>query len=188
MRYSCELNGCGGRHIERVAPCARQLLERYDWLGNVRELCNVLEYAAMVGEGAVLLEAELHCRESSPKSRRSANRRSCTPTRGRWIVQWFSRVLTALGCRVARLPIATRLQRMRGASLVPVAMEMPRRHLRSGEVSSGGCEEGCVDGALDAVAVGSDTDSDAGLAAQSFLRGGDEDGDVGAREWLQDDP
>ena len=54
-----ELNGRGGRQIERVAPGARQLLERYDWPGNVRELRNVLEYAAVVGEGAVLVEADL---------------------------------------------------------------------------------------------------------------------------------
>ncbi len=53
------LNARGGRRIERVSPGARQLLEGYDWPGNVRELRNVLEYASVVGEGPVLVEADL---------------------------------------------------------------------------------------------------------------------------------
>ncbi len=57
--FLAELNARGARHVERVAPGARQLLEKYDWPGNVRELRNVLEYASVVGEGPVLVEADL---------------------------------------------------------------------------------------------------------------------------------
>ncbi len=57
--FLAELNRRGGRQIERVSFGARQLLERYDWPGNVRELRNVLEYASVVGEGTVLVEADL---------------------------------------------------------------------------------------------------------------------------------
>jgi transcriptional regulator with PAS, ATPase and Fis domain len=54
-----ELNRDGGRSVERVARDARDALERYPWPGNVRELRNALEYAYVIGEGPVLVAADL---------------------------------------------------------------------------------------------------------------------------------
>jgi transcriptional regulator with PAS, ATPase and Fis domain len=59
QRFVQELNARGGRRVERVAPGAQTVLERHDWPGNVRELRNVLEYAFVIGEGPVLVEADL---------------------------------------------------------------------------------------------------------------------------------
>ena len=61
-----ELNARGGRQVERIAPGARAALEGYDWPGNVRELKNVLEYAFVMGEGPVLVEADLPPELSAP--------------------------------------------------------------------------------------------------------------------------
>lgn len=54
-----EHNTHGGRQIERISPGARALLESHPFPGNVRELKNVIEYAFVVGEGPVLVEADL---------------------------------------------------------------------------------------------------------------------------------
>jgi DNA-binding NtrC family response regulator len=59
QKFIEEMNQRGGRRIERIAPGARAALERHTWPGNVRELRNVLEYAYVVGDGPVLVEAEL---------------------------------------------------------------------------------------------------------------------------------
>ncbi len=53
------LNAVGERHVTRVAPGAMEALRRYPWPGNVRELRNALEYAFVIGEGPVLIEADL---------------------------------------------------------------------------------------------------------------------------------
>ncbi len=47
------------RHVERLSPGARHLIENYDFPGNVRELQNVVEYAFVMGDGPVLLETDL---------------------------------------------------------------------------------------------------------------------------------
>ncbi|MCG5052725.1 MAG: sigma 54-interacting transcriptional regulator [Myxococcales bacterium] len=47
------------RHVERMSPGARAALQAHDWPGNVRELRNAIEYAFVMGEGPVLLDAEL---------------------------------------------------------------------------------------------------------------------------------
>jgi transcriptional regulator with PAS, ATPase and Fis domain len=54
-----ELNMRGERRIARISPGAKVALERHDWPGNVRELRNVLEYAYVIGDGAVLVEGDL---------------------------------------------------------------------------------------------------------------------------------
>ncbi len=54
-----ELNREGERRIVRIARGALDALKRYAWPGNVRELRNALQYAFVIGEGAVLQEAEL---------------------------------------------------------------------------------------------------------------------------------
>lgn len=54
-----ELNRQGGRQIGRIAPQALDALEQYSWPGNVRELRNALEYAYVIGEGPVLVPADL---------------------------------------------------------------------------------------------------------------------------------
>jgi transcriptional regulator with PAS, ATPase and Fis domain len=52
-------NARGGRRVERLAPSVRTAFEAYPWPGNVRELRNVLEYAYVVGEGPVIVDADL---------------------------------------------------------------------------------------------------------------------------------
>ncbi|MCC6998906.1 MAG: sigma 54-interacting transcriptional regulator [Deltaproteobacteria bacterium] len=66
-----ELNARGGRHIERISQGARALLEGHDWPGNVRELRNVLEYAYAIGEGPILVEADLPPELLSPEAQGS---------------------------------------------------------------------------------------------------------------------
>jgi DNA-binding NtrC family response regulator len=43
-----------GQPITRIAPNTLQLLEQYDWPGNIRELHNVIERAVIMGEGDTL--------------------------------------------------------------------------------------------------------------------------------------
>jgi transcriptional regulator with PAS, ATPase and Fis domain len=59
QHFLTSLNARGGRQVARVAPGARDALARYDWPGNVRELRNALEYAYVVGDGPVLVAADL---------------------------------------------------------------------------------------------------------------------------------
>ena len=66
-----ELNARGGRRIERISQGARKLLEGHDWPGNVRELRNVLEYAYAIGEGPILVEADLPPELVSPEAQGS---------------------------------------------------------------------------------------------------------------------
>jgi len=54
-----QLNEQGGRRITRIAPGALEALEDYGWPGNVRELRSALEYAYVIGDGAVLVETDL---------------------------------------------------------------------------------------------------------------------------------
>lgn len=54
-----ELNEHEGRQIARVSPAAMAVLENYPWPGNVRELRNALEYAYVIGEGAILQPGDL---------------------------------------------------------------------------------------------------------------------------------
>ncbi len=54
-----ELNAGGGRRIARISPDALDALNGYAWPGNVRELRNALEYAYVIGDGPVLVDADL---------------------------------------------------------------------------------------------------------------------------------
>lgn len=54
-----EMNAKGRRAISQVSPAAIALLEGYPFLGNVRELRNVLSYAFAIGEGPILLPTDL---------------------------------------------------------------------------------------------------------------------------------
>jgi transcriptional regulator with PAS, ATPase and Fis domain len=58
-RFMDELNTGGGRRITKISPEALDALNTYAWPGNVRELRNALEYAYVIGDGPVLLEADL---------------------------------------------------------------------------------------------------------------------------------
>jgi two-component system response regulator AtoC len=49
-----QLNARGRRRIESISGAAEAAMERYEWLGNVRELRNALAYAFAIGEGPVL--------------------------------------------------------------------------------------------------------------------------------------
>jgi Nif-specific regulatory protein len=54
-RFSREL----GRPVSGFSPSARACLERYDWPGNVRELKNAIERAVALGEGELIVPADL---------------------------------------------------------------------------------------------------------------------------------
>ncbi len=54
-----EMNARGRRVIAQISPAAIALLEAYPFLGNVRELRNVLSYAFAIGEGPILLPIDL---------------------------------------------------------------------------------------------------------------------------------
>ncbi|HRI49555.1 MAG TPA: sigma-54 dependent transcriptional regulator [Pseudomonadota bacterium] len=58
-RFIEELNHRSPRRIERISAGAAAALMRHDWPGNVRELRNTIEYAFVVGDGAVLEIADL---------------------------------------------------------------------------------------------------------------------------------
>jgi transcriptional regulator with GAF, ATPase, and Fis domain len=55
VRFSREL----GRPIAGFSPGARACLERYNWPGNVRELKNAVERAVALGEGELIVPADL---------------------------------------------------------------------------------------------------------------------------------
>jgi transcriptional regulator with PAS, ATPase and Fis domain len=54
-----EMNAKGRRAVSQISPAAIALLEAYPFLGNVRELRNVLSYAFAIGEGPILLPTDL---------------------------------------------------------------------------------------------------------------------------------
>ena len=49
----------GPREVTRIAPEALDLLMRYDWPGNVRQLENIIERAFALGEGDMIYERDL---------------------------------------------------------------------------------------------------------------------------------
>jgi DNA-binding NtrC family response regulator len=55
QRYALELN----REPVKIAPLALRLLMGYDWLGNVRELENVIERALVIGRGKEITADDL---------------------------------------------------------------------------------------------------------------------------------
>lgn len=54
-----QLNEGRRRRIEQVSPAALEVLARYDFPGNVRELKNVLQYAYAIGDGPILRHSDL---------------------------------------------------------------------------------------------------------------------------------
>jgi two-component system, NtrC family, response regulator AtoC len=58
-RFMDDLNTGGGRRITKISAEALDALNTYAWPGNIRELRNALEYAYVIGDGPVLLEADL---------------------------------------------------------------------------------------------------------------------------------
>jgi DNA-binding NtrC family response regulator len=54
-----ELNAKGRRRVDRVSPAALEVLEGYDFPGNVRELRNLMIYAFAIGSGPVLVPSDL---------------------------------------------------------------------------------------------------------------------------------
>jgi two-component system response regulator AtoC len=57
-----------GKNIVRFSPEAERLLKNHDWIGNVRELRNVIERAVLVCQGNVLGPAELALEQEPEKS------------------------------------------------------------------------------------------------------------------------
>ncbi|PRP97630.1 Nitrogen assimilation regulatory protein [Enhygromyxa salina] len=73
VRHFCGVLGDDmGRHVERIADDALEVLGNYRWPGNVRELRNVVERALVLGDGPVLelddLPPELQLASPSPGS------------------------------------------------------------------------------------------------------------------------
>ena len=75
VRLLCEklcetYNETKRRKIEHVSPAALEVLMRYDFPGNVRELKNVLSYAYAIGDGPILVHADLppELFESTPEA------------------------------------------------------------------------------------------------------------------------
>ncbi|HEY0709085.1 MAG TPA: sigma 54-interacting transcriptional regulator [Polyangia bacterium] len=66
------LNARGGRQVRHIASSAVAALERHTWPGNVRELRNVLEYAYVMGDGDVLVEADLPLELLDPTAEESS--------------------------------------------------------------------------------------------------------------------
>ena len=58
QRFAASMND-EHRTITNLSSGAERLLETYDWPGNVRELRNAIEYAFTMGEGPILVEADL---------------------------------------------------------------------------------------------------------------------------------
>jgi DNA-binding NtrC family response regulator len=55
VRHFCAVLGDDmGRHVDRIADDALEVLQNYRWPGNVRELRNVVERALVLGDGPVL--------------------------------------------------------------------------------------------------------------------------------------
>jgi two-component system nitrogen regulation response regulator GlnG len=48
-----------GKNVQRIAPAARELLGRYTWPGNVREIQNVLQSSLLLAGGPVLTPEDL---------------------------------------------------------------------------------------------------------------------------------
>jgi DNA-binding NtrC family response regulator len=63
-----EMNARGRRRIEDISAAAEAALERYEWLGNVRELRNALSYAYAIGDGRVLEVRDLPPEIASPEA------------------------------------------------------------------------------------------------------------------------
>jgi transcriptional regulator with PAS, ATPase and Fis domain len=59
-RFLASENASGAsRIVEQVSPEALRTLLGHSWPGNVRELQNVVQYACLLGDGAVLRESDL---------------------------------------------------------------------------------------------------------------------------------
>ena len=58
-----------GRSVPKLTPAAEQRLLASDWRGNVRELANALERAAILADGSLIDAAHIWLDEPSPSSR-----------------------------------------------------------------------------------------------------------------------
>ena len=47
------------RKVEHISPAALEVLKRYDFPGNVRELKNIVSYAYAIGDGPILVHSDL---------------------------------------------------------------------------------------------------------------------------------
>ncbi|MEZ4369771.1 MAG: sigma 54-interacting transcriptional regulator [Polyangiaceae bacterium] len=59
QHFVAQWNERSARQVSHISSGALRALAAYDWPGNVRELQNAIEYAFVMGSGAVLTEAEL---------------------------------------------------------------------------------------------------------------------------------
>ncbi|MCC7033767.1 MAG: sigma-54-dependent Fis family transcriptional regulator [Acidobacteria bacterium] len=63
-RYGNELK----KRLDGIDPDAQKLLMRYNWPGNIRELENAIERAALLAEGAVITADDLRLGDAAPGS------------------------------------------------------------------------------------------------------------------------
>ncbi|MFK7991361.1 MAG: sigma-54 interaction domain-containing protein [Sandaracinaceae bacterium] len=69
------------RGVEHISRGALSVLRAYAWPGNVRELQNAMEYAVVMGEGPVLVEADLPPEIRGDDPRRRTMTRPAAPQR-----------------------------------------------------------------------------------------------------------
>jgi len=87
------------RNINSIAPAALQLLEEYDWPGNVRQLENIIERAVILCSGEQLSRADFADVLKSPASPsvgRSDSSEETDPLQGNQELSWQEDRLTGL--------------------------------------------------------------------------------------------
>ncbi|MCX7913993.1 MAG: sigma 54-interacting transcriptional regulator [Thermodesulfovibrionales bacterium] len=57
--YLEKINILNGKNIKRISPQAMELIESYDWPGNVRQLINLIEYSALTSKDEVIDVSDL---------------------------------------------------------------------------------------------------------------------------------
>ncbi len=72
-------NASNFRKIEKIEPLAMRTLLDYPWLGNIRELQNVVEYAFAVGRSTTLRLAELPPEFREARAKESGNKATPPP-------------------------------------------------------------------------------------------------------------
>ena len=96
-----QLRGTLGKSIDKIPPAAMERLTAYDWPGNIRELRNVIERAAIISQGRTLLLDDVF-EAIHPGPSASAPEASLPPTRTLEEVEraYIVEVLDACGWRI----------------------------------------------------------------------------------------
>ncbi len=110
-------NARGHRRVLRIEPDAMRALLDHAWLGNVRELQNVVEYAFAVGRGEALRPEDLppEFREAKPMSPPVAVNATAAPAPGA-ATDEVTRIREAMAAAGGRIDDAARLLGMSRAT------------------------------------------------------------------------